>query len=189
MLSVIFWFSFWKTESKAFNAKMKGKGAKAAKEKQDLNYELKKELIWWILYILIDFTVLKVFQGFPLRTFAPFTLKSFDVALRFDVKRVNGELVLNANGIRLSPFAFMADGEILELITPQQFFSNPRSDRAKEFLDKIISHWGLALRAPDYGRFAGKGLELRARPKIATFCRCFANMINTVKYWRRQKMS
>ncbi len=34
----------------------------------------------------------------------------------------------------------MADGEILELITPQQFFSNPRSDRAKEFLDKIISH-------------------------------------------------
>ena len=39
-----------------------------------------------------------------------------------------------------SQIAFMADGEILELTTPDQFFSNPQSERAKEFLNKIISH-------------------------------------------------
>ncbi len=35
----------------------------------------------------------KVFLYEPLRTFAPFALKSFDVALRFDIKHVNGKLV------------------------------------------------------------------------------------------------
>ena len=45
---------------------------------------------------MIDFVVLKVFQGFPLRSFALFALKSFDVALRFDIKHANRELVLNA---------------------------------------------------------------------------------------------
>ncbi len=35
---------------------------------------------------------------------------------------------------------FMADGQIVEEATPQEFFSNPRSDRAKDFLAKILSH-------------------------------------------------
>ncbi|MER5569904.1 amino acid ABC transporter ATP-binding protein [Streptomyces goshikiensis] len=35
---------------------------------------------------------------------------------------------------------FMADGKILEEATPEQFFSNPRSDRAKDFLSKILHH-------------------------------------------------
>ncbi|MET9696886.1 amino acid ABC transporter ATP-binding protein [Streptomyces sp. NPDC006529] len=35
---------------------------------------------------------------------------------------------------------FMADGKIVEEATPDQFFSNPRSDRAKDFLSKILHH-------------------------------------------------
>ncbi|HEY0888962.1 MAG TPA: amino acid ABC transporter ATP-binding protein [Nocardioides sp.] len=35
---------------------------------------------------------------------------------------------------------FMADGQIVEEATPEEFFTNPRSDRAKEFLGKIIRH-------------------------------------------------
>ena len=35
---------------------------------------------------------------------------------------------------------FMADGEIVEQNTPQEFFTNPRSDRAKDFLSKILTH-------------------------------------------------
>ncbi|MFD8978953.1 amino acid ABC transporter ATP-binding protein [Streptomyces sp. NPDC059564] len=35
---------------------------------------------------------------------------------------------------------FMADGKIVEQATPDQFFSNPRSDRAKDFLSKILHH-------------------------------------------------
>jgi glutamate transport system ATP-binding protein len=35
---------------------------------------------------------------------------------------------------------FMADGRIVEETTPDQFFSNPRSDRAKDFLSKILHH-------------------------------------------------
>ncbi|MFD3971005.1 amino acid ABC transporter ATP-binding protein [Streptomyces cyaneofuscatus] len=35
---------------------------------------------------------------------------------------------------------FMADGRIVEEATPEQFFSNPRSDRAKDFLSKILHH-------------------------------------------------
>ncbi|MDK1476432.1 amino acid ABC transporter ATP-binding protein [Streptomyces sp. 549] len=35
---------------------------------------------------------------------------------------------------------FMADGRIVEEATPDQFFSNPRSDRAKDFLSKILAH-------------------------------------------------
>ncbi|MCT2590572.1 amino acid ABC transporter ATP-binding protein [Streptomyces sp. N2-109] len=35
---------------------------------------------------------------------------------------------------------FMADGRIAEEATPDQFFSNPRSDRAKDFLSKILHH-------------------------------------------------
>lgn len=35
---------------------------------------------------------------------------------------------------------FMADGQILEQNTPEEFFSNPQSDRAKDFLGKIITH-------------------------------------------------
>ncbi|MBC3983182.1 amino acid ABC transporter ATP-binding protein [Streptomyces sp. AC536] len=35
---------------------------------------------------------------------------------------------------------FMADGRIVEEATPDQFFSTPRSDRAKDFLSKILHH-------------------------------------------------
>ncbi|MET9373480.1 amino acid ABC transporter ATP-binding protein [Streptomyces sp. NPDC003035] len=35
---------------------------------------------------------------------------------------------------------FMADGKIVEQATPDEFFSNPRSDRAKDFLSKILHH-------------------------------------------------
>ena len=35
---------------------------------------------------------------------------------------------------------FMADGEIVEQAPPTTFFTNPRSDRAKDFLSKILTH-------------------------------------------------
>jgi glutamate transport system ATP-binding protein len=35
---------------------------------------------------------------------------------------------------------FMADGMIVEQATPEEFFTNPRSDRAKDFLSKILTH-------------------------------------------------
>ncbi|MEU9116970.1 amino acid ABC transporter ATP-binding protein [Streptomyces sp. NPDC048483] len=35
---------------------------------------------------------------------------------------------------------FMADGKIIEEAEPNQFFNNPRSDRAKDFLSKILHH-------------------------------------------------
>src|SRR5919199_3834670 len=35
---------------------------------------------------------------------------------------------------------FMTDGRILEDADPQTFFSNPTSDRAKDFLSKILNH-------------------------------------------------
>ncbi|WP_030260678.1 amino acid ABC transporter ATP-binding protein [Streptomyces violens] len=35
---------------------------------------------------------------------------------------------------------FMADGKIVEEAEPTQFFNNPRSDRAKDFLSKILHH-------------------------------------------------
>jgi glutamate transport system ATP-binding protein len=35
---------------------------------------------------------------------------------------------------------FMADGQVVEEGTPEQFFTNPQSDRAKDFLGKILKH-------------------------------------------------
>ncbi|NKX53752.1 amino acid ABC transporter ATP-binding protein [Arthrobacter sp. E918] len=35
---------------------------------------------------------------------------------------------------------FMADGQIVEQATPEEFFTNPRSERAKDFLGKILEH-------------------------------------------------
>ncbi|PSL00983.1 amino acid ABC transporter ATP-binding protein (PAAT family) [Murinocardiopsis flavida] len=35
---------------------------------------------------------------------------------------------------------FMADGEIVEEATPDEFFTNPQKQRAKDFLSKILSH-------------------------------------------------
>lgn len=35
---------------------------------------------------------------------------------------------------------FMADGRIIEQATPEEFFLNPQSDRAKDFLSKLITH-------------------------------------------------
>ncbi len=35
---------------------------------------------------------------------------------------------------------FMADGAVVEENTPEEFFTNPQSDRAKDFLGKILKH-------------------------------------------------
>jgi glutamate transport system ATP-binding protein len=35
---------------------------------------------------------------------------------------------------------FMSDGKILEEAQPEEFFTNPKSDRAKDFLSKILTH-------------------------------------------------
>jgi glutamate transport system ATP-binding protein len=35
---------------------------------------------------------------------------------------------------------FMDDGQILETAEPNEFFVNPRTDRARDFLSKILSH-------------------------------------------------
>ncbi|WP_345752830.1 amino acid ABC transporter ATP-binding protein [Microbacterium rhizophilus] len=35
---------------------------------------------------------------------------------------------------------FMADGQIVEQATPEEFFTAPKSDRAKDFLSKLITH-------------------------------------------------
>jgi len=35
---------------------------------------------------------------------------------------------------------FMSEGQIVEESTPQEFFTNPRSNRAKDFLSKILTH-------------------------------------------------
>lgn len=39
-----------------------------------------------------------------------------------------------------SRIVFMADGEILEDRNPDEFFENPHSERAKDFLSKILTH-------------------------------------------------
>jgi glutamate transport system ATP-binding protein len=35
---------------------------------------------------------------------------------------------------------FMADGQLVEEAPPAEFFANPKSDRAKDFLSKILTH-------------------------------------------------
>jgi glutamate transport system ATP-binding protein len=35
---------------------------------------------------------------------------------------------------------FMADGQIVEQAPPAEFFANPRSDRARDFLGKVLTH-------------------------------------------------
>jgi len=35
---------------------------------------------------------------------------------------------------------FMDEGEIIEVAPPNDFFTNPRTDRARLFLSKILSH-------------------------------------------------
>jgi len=35
---------------------------------------------------------------------------------------------------------FMSDGAIVEENTPEEFFTHPESDRAKDFLGKILKH-------------------------------------------------
>jgi glutamate transport system ATP-binding protein len=35
---------------------------------------------------------------------------------------------------------FMADGQLVEQAPPAEFFANPRTDRAKDFLSKILTH-------------------------------------------------
>jgi glutamate transport system ATP-binding protein len=35
---------------------------------------------------------------------------------------------------------FMDGGQIVEDATPEEFFTNPKSDRAKDFLSKLLTH-------------------------------------------------
>ncbi|MEV0648790.1 amino acid ABC transporter ATP-binding protein [Phytomonospora sp. NPDC050363] len=35
---------------------------------------------------------------------------------------------------------FMADGQIVEIAPPEEFFGNPKSERARDFLSKVMSH-------------------------------------------------
>jgi glutamate transport system ATP-binding protein len=35
---------------------------------------------------------------------------------------------------------FMSDGQIVEEAAPETFFTNPKSERAKDFLGKILTH-------------------------------------------------
>ena len=35
---------------------------------------------------------------------------------------------------------FMADGQIVEQAPPAEFFDNPRSERARDFLGKVLTH-------------------------------------------------
>jgi glutamate transport system ATP-binding protein len=35
---------------------------------------------------------------------------------------------------------FMADGQLVEQATPEEFFANPKSERARDFLSKILTH-------------------------------------------------
>ncbi|MGL4340094.1 MAG: amino acid ABC transporter ATP-binding protein, partial [Rhodoglobus sp.] len=35
---------------------------------------------------------------------------------------------------------FMADGEIVEEATPEDFFTHPQSSRAQDFLSKVLTH-------------------------------------------------
>ena len=35
---------------------------------------------------------------------------------------------------------FMADGEIVEQAPPHRFFENPQSERARDFLSKVLTH-------------------------------------------------
>ncbi len=35
---------------------------------------------------------------------------------------------------------FMAEGQIVETATPDEFFGTPRSERAQQFLSKILQH-------------------------------------------------
>ena len=45
-----------------------------------------------------------------------------------------------ANSIRAADrVVFMADGAIVEEAAPEEFFSHPKSDRAKDFLSKILA--------------------------------------------------
>ena len=36
--------------------------------------------------------------------------------------------------------AFMDGGRIVEIAPPDRFFANPETDRAKDFLSKILAH-------------------------------------------------
>ncbi len=36
--------------------------------------------------------------------------------------------------------AFLADGQLVEQATPEEFFADPKSDRARDFLAKILTH-------------------------------------------------
>ena len=35
---------------------------------------------------------------------------------------------------------FMADGRVVEVATPEEFFTRPQSERARDFLSKILTH-------------------------------------------------
>ena len=67
-----------------------------------------------------------------------------------DVERAKYSIVFNSGTSGMIALAdelkpgdrvvFMADGAVVEENTPEEFFTNPTSDRAKDFLGKILKH-------------------------------------------------
>ena len=58
-----------------------------------------------------------------------------------DVRAGRAAALLRRQGLAAGDrVLFMADGQIVEDTEPETFFTNPRSDRAKDFLGKILSH-------------------------------------------------
>ena len=49
-------------------------------------------------------------------------------------------VVTHEMGFAADRVVFMADGAIAEDATPAEFFDNPRTDRARDFLGKILNH-------------------------------------------------
>ena len=47
---------------------------------------------------------------------------------------------LLAQSVAADRVVFMADGQIVEENTPDEFFTNAQSARAKDFLSKILTH-------------------------------------------------
>ena len=59
--------------------------------------------------------------------------------IRLNREDYNTLIALFARGAA-NRVVFMADGAIVESAEPVQFFENPQTDRAKDFLGKILHH-------------------------------------------------
>jgi DNA gyrase subunit B len=67
-------------------------------------------------------------------------LKNTECASIIQVVGAGSGRTFDADAARYGRIIFMADGAIVEDAEPQEFFSNPKSERAKDFLGKILKH-------------------------------------------------